>query len=80
MNIEDRIETARRLMAMQVTLRSVMEACEMQAEVCKAAGATGLALSVHMVREAVAVYSSELSKFVVDYLKSEDFADGIEEE
>lgn len=78
--MSNRVELARRLMEMQRALADVMDACEMQGHVCKAAGESGLAMAVYMVREAVAVYSTELSKFVVNYLKDEGFADGIEEE
>lgn len=78
--MSNRVEMARRLMEMQRSLAAVMDACEMQGQICQAAGESGLALAVYMVREAVAVYSTELSKFVVNYLKDEEFSDGIEED
>lgn len=78
--MSNRVEMARRLMEMQRSLAAVMDACEMQGKVCHAAGESGLALAVYMVREAVAVYSTELAKFVVNYLKDEEFSDGIEED
>lgn len=65
-------------MQMQRSLASVIDACEAQAEMCQAAGASGLALSVLMVREAIDVYRIELAKFVVDYMKEDD-DDGEEE-
>lgn len=77
--MSERAQIARRLMAMQGTLRGVMDACEAQSAMCMDAGASGLALAVLMVRESIDVYRIELAKFVVEYLK-EDREDGEEED
>lgn len=68
----DRVDIARRLVAMQSSLRTVMEVAEAQGRLCDAAEAKGLALSLYMVREALAVYATELNKFVTSYLDNED--------
>ena len=64
-------------MAMQGSLRAVMEAAEMQGRICDAAGESGLAFAVFMVKESIAVYSQQLNVFVTEYL--EELKDGEEE-
>lgn len=68
----DRVGIAKRLMAMQSSLRTVMEVAEAQARLCDEADAKGLAMSLFMVRESLAVYATELNKFVKSYLDSEE--------
>lgn len=68
MNKKERIEVMRRLMAMTATLRAVIEVAEEQAKCADAADAKGLALSLFMVRESLAVYSEELTKYVKKYV------------
>lgn len=74
-----RAEIVRRLMAMQSSLRNVIDAAEMQGRICDAAGESGLAFAVYMLRESLAAYSKQLSVFVEDYV-SKEFSDGIEED
>lgn len=73
----DRIEIARRLMAMQASLRAFMEAAEMQGQICDAAGESGLAFAVYMLKESIGAYSKQLNVFVTEYL--EELKDGEEE-
>jgi hypothetical protein len=79
MTPEDRADVVRRLLAMQHSLRTVIEAAEVQATYCDAAGAKGLAFAVHMLKESLSVYSSELNRWVTAYIEDDDsFAAGIE--
>lgn len=68
MTDDDKIDVARRLMAMQGSLRSLTDSCEDQALLCEAAGAPGLAFAVHMLRESLAAYSVELNRWVTGLL------------
>lgn len=70
---------AGRLVAMQQTLRTVFEACEAQAELCKSAGAHRLAFSIFMVRENLIGYSKELNAFVLKVMAGDDLADDDDE-
>jgi hypothetical protein len=78
MTPSEKADVLRRLVAMQQTLRTVMESVEMQAQLCDSVGAKGLAFSVFMLQEALAVYSTELGRWVKDYIAGEEFAAGIE--
>ena len=80
MTPSERKHFASRLVAMQKTLRTVFEACEAQAEVCKEAGANRLAFAVHMVRENLIGYSKELNVYVLRILSDDDLEDDGEEE
>ena len=73
----DRVEIARRLMAMQGSLRAVMDAAEVQGQICDAAGESGLAFAVFMLKESIAAYSKQLGIFVTEYLG--ELEDGEEE-
>lgn len=75
MNKEDRVFIAQRLVSMQQMLRTVIEHCDAQAQMCDAAGAKRLALAVYMLRENMVVYSSELNRFVLGFLAEEDLAE-----
>lgn len=77
MDDTNRVEIARRLMAMQGSLRAVMEAAEMQGRICDAAGESGLAFAVFMLKESIAAYSKQLGIFVTEYLG--ELEDGEEE-
>jgi hypothetical protein len=78
MTNDEKVDVLRRLLAMQQTLRTVMEAVETQGQLCDSAGAKGLAFSVYMLRESLAAYSKELNRWVEGYLAEDDFAAGIE--
>lgn len=69
---DDRVEMAMRLMRMQKTLKDVIDNILVQAEIIKDAGAPGLAFSMHMVRESLAVYSKELNRTVTRIINGSD--------
>jgi propanediol dehydratase small subunit len=71
MTSDERYETLGRMLEMQHSLRIVAEAAELQARLAKDTGADGLAFAIHMLRESVLVYSSELSKWVTEYIGEE---------
>ena len=79
MTPKERKHFASRLVAMQQTLRTVFEACEAQADLCREVGASRLAFSVHMVRESLIGYSKELNVYVLRVMSDEDLADEEEE-
>jgi len=79
MTPQERQHFAERLISMQKTLRTVFEACEMQAEACKEAGAMRLCFSVHMVRESLIGYSKELNTFVLRLISDDPLADESDE-
>lgn len=56
---------------MQHCLRDVTDAMEMQGKLAKAVGADGLATAAYMLKESIAVYSTELRKFVAGYIAGE---------
>lgn len=72
MDEKERYDTLRRFLSLQHFLRSVVEAAETQAALATAAGHDGFALAIHMLRESVLVYSSELSRFVKEYIGESD--------
>lgn len=72
MDEDERYATLRRFLALQHSLRTVVEAAEMQAELAKAAGHDGFAMAIYMLRESVLVYSKELSRFVSEYIGEAD--------
>jgi hypothetical protein len=76
MDKAERLDIARRLMAMQASLRTVMEVAELQGQVCDAAGESGLAFAVYMLQESIGAYSKQLNVFVTEYL--EELKDGKE--
>jgi hypothetical protein len=76
MDKAERLDIARRLMAMQASLRAVMEVAELQGQVCDAAGESGLAFAVYMLKESIGAYSKQLNVFVTEYL--EELKDGKE--
>lgn len=69
---DDRVEMAMRLMRMQKTLKDVIDNILVQAELIHSAGAPGLAFSMHMVRESLAVYSKELNRTVTRIINEGD--------
>lgn len=77
MDKAERLDIARRLMAMQASLRAVMEVAELQGQICDAAGESGLAFAVYMLKESIGAYSKQLNVFVSEYL--EELKDGEEE-
>lgn len=77
MTDDEKADVARRLVAMQGSLRAVMEAAEVQGRICDAAGESGLAFAVYMVKESIGAYSKQLNVFVTEYL--EESEDGREE-
>ena len=68
MDSDDKYEVLARMLEMQHGLRTVAEAAQLQATLAKETGADGLAFAIHMLRESVLVYSSELSKWVEEYI------------
>lgn len=68
MTPDERADVAMRLIAMQGTLRTLMEAASTQAELCHEAGASGLAFSIFMLEEALRGYSKALGRWVADIL------------
>jgi hypothetical protein len=76
MDKAERLDIARRLMAMQASLRTVMEVAELQGQVCDAAGESGMAFAVYMLKESIGAYSKQLNVFVSEYL--EELKDGEE--
>ena len=68
MDSEERYEVLARMLEMQHGLRTVAEAAQLQAALAKETGADGLAFAIHMLRESVLVYSTELSKWVEAYI------------
>ena len=71
MTSDDKYEVLARMLEMQHSLRKVAEAANLQAALAKDTGADGLAFAIHMLRESVLVYSSELSKWVEEYIGEE---------
>jgi hypothetical protein len=71
MTPDERYAVLGRMLEMQHSLRNVVEAAELQARLAKETGADGLAFAVHMLRESVLVYSTELSKWVTEYIGEE---------
>jgi len=65
---EEKYEVLGRMLEMQHSLRIVAEAAQLQAALAKETGADGLAFAIHMLRESVLVYSTELSKWVTEYI------------
>lgn len=55
----------RRLVAMQHTLRGVVDLCNASGVLCDQAGAKGLAMATHLLGEAVAVFANELNGYVL---------------
>lgn len=57
---------------MQHSLRTVVEAAEVQAALAKATGDEGFAFAIYMLRESLMIYSKELSKYVSKYVGESD--------
>ncbi len=68
MDSEERYDALARMLEMQHALRTVAEAAQAQARLAQETGADGLAFAIHMLRESVLVYSTELSKWVEAYI------------
>jgi hypothetical protein len=68
---DDKYEALSRMLEMQHSLRKVAEAANSQARLAQDTGADGLAFAIHMLRESVLVYSTELSKWVEEYIGEE---------
>jgi hypothetical protein len=62
----------RKLLDMQHSLRSVVEAAEMQADLARATGDDGFAFAIHMLRESLMIYSKELSRYVHKHIGESD--------
>jgi hypothetical protein len=69
---KDRLDTIRRMVDTQKTMRTLMEYVESVAEHCDIAGEKGLALSILMIRESLAVYSKEVVKYTKKLLEEDD--------
>jgi hypothetical protein len=67
-NSDEKYDALGRMLEMQAALRKVADGAELQATLAKQTGADGLAFAIHMLRESVLVYSSELSKWVEEYI------------
>ena len=78
MTPSEKADIMRRLMVMQDTLRTLMDAADAQGYLCDSAGAKGLAFAIYMMRESLSVYSAELDKWVKHYIAGEEFAAGID--
>lgn len=61
-----------RLLDIQAKLRVVVETAELHGRMADAAGAKGFAMAAFMLRESLMVYSTELSKFVEEYIYDND--------
>ena len=55
-----------RLIAMQQTLRAVVESCKAAAASCNASGASGLAVATYMVGESIAAFATALNTYVLE--------------
>ena len=64
MTDDERIAMLASLVRLQSTLRSVQEIFAASADLCRAVGAPGVALSALLVKESIGTYSSELRRFV----------------
>jgi hypothetical protein len=69
---EERIDTIRRMVHTQKTMRTLMEYVEAVAEHCDIAGEKGLALSIFMIRESLAAYSAAVVRYTKKLLEEED--------
>lgn len=54
-----------RLIAMQHTLRNVVDSCNAAAAACDADGAKGLAMATYMVGESIAVFASAINEYAL---------------
>lgn len=63
-----------RLIAMQQTLRTVVESCKAAAAACNASGASGLAVATYMVGESIAAFSAALNTYVLEEYDESDTA------
>lgn len=63
-----------RLIAMQNTLRTVVESCKAAAASCNASGASGLAVATYMVGESIAAFSAALNTYVLEEYDESDTA------
>jgi len=66
---EERIELLDRVASSQRTIRALIEIVDEQAAVMAAAGEPGTAFSIYMIRESLAVYSSQLSRYLRKHLE-----------
>lgn len=72
MTPEEKADALTKLLSQQHALRTVVEAANLQAELAEQADAHGFAFAIYMLCESLKVYSSELSRFVVNYLGDEE--------
>lgn|GEM_PF-3468819 len=72
MDEDEKADVLQRLLEMQAKLRVVVEIAEVHGRLADNAGAKGFALAAFMLRESLAVYSSELSDFVEHYLYGDE--------
>lgn len=63
-----------RLIAMQQTLRTVVESCNAAAAACNADGAKGLAMATYMVGESIAAFATALNTYVLEDMNDESDA------
>lgn len=72
MHDHERTALLRKLLDMQHSLRNVVEAAEMQADLAKSTGDDGFAFAIYMLRESLMIYSRELSKYVSKHIGESD--------
>ena len=63
-----------RLIAMQQTLRTVVESCKAAAAACNSEGAKGLAMATYMVGESIAAFAAALNTYVLEEYDESDTA------
>jgi hypothetical protein len=69
---DEKMTLLRKLLDMQHSLRTVVEAAEVQAALAKSTGDEGFAFAIYMLRESLMIYSKELSKYVGKYIGESD--------
>jgi len=69
MTPDERTDIVLRMMAMSVTLRTLVESLNASAEVAKEYGATSLAFATFHLSESVSEYSLALTKFVTEEIE-----------
>lgn len=67
----ERVELIRRMVEMQGTMRTLIEYVGVVAAECDDIGEKGLAFSIYMIRESLAVYSSQVLKYTRKVLEED---------
>jgi len=71
MTEEERLDLIRRMLAAQRTIRSLMDYLDGVAGECDGDDQKGMAFSIYMIREALAVYSLEMVSYTRKHLGDE---------